>query len=195
MSRTMGRVEATHEQRFYECIVQSMLGAGYTRASAWCFSRRQGMFDEYIVERDEYVGLGSGAFSYVQGSLYASTFSIAHYLAMIEAGRSGTFSRRALSEADQARYYLLMRLFSGQLDKRLANARFDGRFRHKLWPELTALQSVRALRDTGEELVLTERGYYLWVVLMREFFSGINNLREQLRNNAVPERPVRLATE
>lgn len=195
MSRTMGRVESKNEHRFYRAIVERMLQAGYTRSSAWCFSREQGMYDEYIAQRDEYVGLGSGAFSYVQGSFYASTFAIGHYMQMVESGDSGTVSRRSLSERDEMRYYLLMRLFSGTLDKLQAERKFEDRFRQKLWPELTALQSVRAIRDTGDRLELTERGFYLWVVLMREFFSGINTLREQVRHNRVGESPAMSATE
>lgn len=195
MARTMGNVESTNEHRFYRIIAERMLSAGYTRSSAWCFSREPGMFDEYIAERDEYVGLGSGAFSYVQGSLYASTFAIGRYISMIESGNSGTVSRRELSDRDGMRYYMLMRMFSGALDKLQAELRFDGRFRQKLWPELTALQSVRAIRDTGDRWELTERGYYLWVVLMREFFSGINALREQLRDNMVREIPAMRAME
>lgn len=195
MSQTMGRVDSTHERKYYELIVQRMLDAGYVRASAWCFSRKPGMFDEYIAERDEYVGLGSGAFSYVQGSLYASTFNIGRYLQLIAAGQSGTVSRRVLSEPDQMRYYLLLRMFRGSLDKKQAEAQFEGRFQQRLWPELTALHSVRAIRDTGDTLQLTERGFYLWVILMREFFSGINNLREQVRHDMVPDRPALHATE
>jgi coproporphyrinogen III oxidase-like Fe-S oxidoreductase len=140
------------------------------------------MFDEYIVDRDEYVGLGSGAFSYVQGSLYSSTFSLEAYASMTQAGKSGTVSRKTLSVRDQMRYYLLMRLFGGELVKLRAESSFSGKFQQTLWPELAALQSTRAVRDTGQKLELTERGYYLWVVLMREFFAGINNLREQVRH-------------
>jgi coproporphyrinogen III oxidase-like Fe-S oxidoreductase len=195
MSRTMGQVESTHERRYYEIIVERMLNAGYKRASAWCFSRNPAMLDEYIIDHDEYVGLGSGAFSYVGGSLYASTFAISHYVRMVESGLSGTVNRRALSERDRMRYYLLMRLFGGSLDKKQADARFNGRFQQKLWPELTALHSLAAIRDKGETLQLTERGYYLWVVLMRAFSAGINNRREQVRHDTVQERPALRATE
>ena len=195
MSRAMGQLESTHKRAYYEMIVARMLDAGYQRASAWCFSRDPGMLDEYIIDHDEYLGLGSGAFSYIGGSLYASTFAIDHYVQMLQSGLSGTVSRRALSERDQMRYYLLMRMFGGALDKQQAEARFGGRFERTLWPELTALQSLAAIRDTGKTLQLTERGFYLWVILMREFFAGINNLREQLRHDPVPEQPARRATE
>jgi hypothetical protein len=80
-------------------------------------------------------------------------------------------------------------------NKKQAEARFNGRFQQKLWPELTALQSLAAIRDKGETLQLTERGFYLWVILMREFFAGINNLREQVRHDTVRQRPALRATE
>lgn len=195
MSQTMGPVESTHERKYYEIIAERMLNAGYKRASAWCFSRAPGLLDEYVIDHDEYVGLGSGAFSYVGGSLYASTFAIKQYVQMVESGLSGTVNRRALSERDQMRYYLLMRLFGGSLDTNQAEMRFEGRFEKTLWPELTALQSVGAIRHKGEALQLTERGFYLWVILMREFFAGINRLREQVRHDTVEERPAARARE
>ena len=36
-------------------------------------------------------------------------------------------------------------------------------------------------RDTRDELTLTPRGRYLMVVMMRQFFIGVNNLRDQAR--------------
>ena len=35
--------------------------------------------------------------------------------------------------------------------------------------------------DNAEDLVLSERGRYLLVSMMREFFVGVNNLRDQAR--------------
>jgi coproporphyrinogen III oxidase-like Fe-S oxidoreductase len=88
-----------------------------------------------------------------------------------------------MSDKDRMRYYLLMRLFSGSLDKLAAERRFGDRFQRTLWAELTTLQALGAVRDNGVQLALTKRGYYLWVMLMREFFTGVNNLREQMRHN------------
>ena len=188
MLRNMGRVDPSREKRLYQIIADRLLAADYTRTSAWCFSRKAGMFDEYIVEREEYVGLGSGAFSYLQGSLYASTFSINHYLKLTEAGKTGTVRRRVMSPHDQMAYYLLMRLFSGSLNKAAAEKRFGGRFHKGLWIELAGLRAIRAIVDTGDTLKLTERGYYLWVVMMREFFTGVNTLRDNMRQHISAER-------
>lgn len=186
VEQTMGRVGHGRERGFYEQIAQHFADAGYTRNSAWCFSRAAGMVDEYIVEREEYVGLGSGAFSYLQGAIYASAFSNRLYGELVGAGRTGTVLERRLGDREQMRYYLLMRLFGGELDIAAAERRFDGRFESHLWPEISGLRLVGAVRAERGRLRLTERGYYLWVVLMREFFTGINRLRQNLRQRQAP---------
>lgn len=183
-----GDIDRSRERGLYERISEHMLATGYERSSAWCFSRQPGLFDEYIVEHDEYVGLGSGSFSYVQGQLLASTFSINHYLRLVGAGQTGVVQRRILSERDQMHYYLLMTLFSGELDIDRADRRFDGRFRRVLWPELGALRAIRAVRREGRMLRLTRRGYYIWVMMMREFFAGVSSLRDEMRHHIADER-------
>lgn len=190
MSQHMGSVDYTRERRFYALIVERMLASGYSRNSAWCFSRRSGMADEYIVDREEYLGLGSGAFSYLDGTLIASTFSIKRYKELIGADRTGAIRQRRLSARDRMRYYLLMQLFGGSLDTDRAESRFDGGFRQTIWPELLALRALGATRNSGKSLALTARGYYLWVILMREFFSGINNLRDQVRQQGGTKTPA-----
>ena len=190
MRREMGEVDYSREKTLYKKIVEHMLDAGYVRSSAWCFSRQPGMFDEYIVKQEEYLGLGSGAFSYLQGSLYASTFSINHYLRLVDAGRIGVVRQREMTTRDQMRYYLLMHLFGGSLDKAAAEARFAGQFRRRMLPEITGLRLIGAITDLGDRIALTESGYQLWVVLMREFFTGINNYREDMRHNISREAEI-----
>jgi len=183
MAKSIGRVSHERERRFYELIVRHMLDAGYQRSSAWCFSRKPGMFDEYIVEHEEYLGLGSGAFSYLDGSMYANTFSINQYLKRIDAGSTSVVRHRELTRHEQMRYFLLMQLFSGELDIGVAERRFGGGFEQTMWRDLTGLRLIGAATSAGSTVKLTESGYYLWVVLMREFFSGVNNFREDMRHH------------
>jgi coproporphyrinogen III oxidase-like Fe-S oxidoreductase len=187
MLRHIGSVSHSRERVFYEIIAQHMLAAGYERSSAWCFSRRPGMFDEYIVEHEEYVGLGSGAFSYLDGAIYANTFSINHYLQLLASGRISVVRQRVLSTREQMRYYLLMQLFSGHLDLSSAGQRFNGQFERVMWRDIKGLQLLGAVSVSGNALRLTESGYYIWVVLMREFFSGVNGFRDDMRHNISQE--------
>ena len=85
---------------------------------------------------------------------------------------------------------LLMRLFGGSLDKAAAENSFNGKFQRTLWPELAALRVMGAVEDTGAELLLTESGNYLWVMMMREFFTGVNNLRDEMRDNIIREKMI-----
>lgn len=187
LQKDMGRVDYSRERRLYERIVRRMSDAGYRRDSAWCFSRKPGLVDEYIVDHDEYVGLGSGAFSYLDGSVYASTFSINHYVRLVTSGSTGLTLGRVMTERDRMRYYLLMRLFSGSLDLVTAQEKFGVRFQKTLWPELAALRLVRAIRSDGMTIKLTDSGYYLWVMMMREFFSGVSDLRDEMRHHIADE--------
>ncbi len=190
MQQSLGNVDFTRESSMYGQIADHMLASGYTRSSAWCFSRGTNMIDEYITEQNEYLGLGSGAFSYLDGRIMASTFSINHYMKRVEQGETGIVRQRVLGRTDTMRYYLLMRLFSGYLDLDAADAHFEGQFQKGLRPELAALRLYGAIQKQASTIRLTDRGYYLWVVMMREFFSGVNRLREQMRHNIARETEV-----
>src|SRR5450759_2484392 len=65
LARTVGPVDYKREAQFYE-ILSEKLSDAFENGSAWTFSRKAGgMIDEYIVDYEEYVGIGSGAFSYL----------------------------------------------------------------------------------------------------------------------------------
>lgn len=184
MRDVMGEIGYDRERDFFELISSRLLEAGYRRDSVWCFSRNQGMVDEYIVDREEYVGLGSGAFSYVAGTLAANTFSIPRYVELATSGASAAVRRRRMSEREQQHYYLLMQLFGGALDLEQADKRFDGKFSRLLRTELSMLHATGSVDESNGIVTLTDEGRYLWLILMREFFTGINALREQLRHDA-----------
>lgn len=184
MRKVMGEIGYDRERRYFDLITETMLAAGYERDSVWCFSRKRGMVDEYIVDREEYVGLGSGAFSYVDGVLAANTFSIPRYMELTANGGSAAVRQRHMTEREQQHYYLLMQLFGGSLDLAQAERRFHGEFSRLLRAELAMLQAAGSVEESDGVLTLTDDGRYLWLILMREFFTGINALREQLRQDA-----------
>ncbi len=85
VTETLGRVDDRQEERFYHQIVGRLVPA-YRFSSAWCFSREKAMIDEYIVDYDEYAGLGSGSIGYLNGVCYANTFDIRTYIAQVDRG-------------------------------------------------------------------------------------------------------------
>jgi len=190
MSKQMGDVTFTRERQFYNQIYESMSQA-YEPSSAWCFSRDANMIDEYIVDYDQYVGVGSGSFGYLDGTMYANSFSISRYIDRASRGLLGITKSKTFTRHEQLRYYLMTRLFGLSLNKRDAETLFGPGFLDELGWELRALRLLGAIKDTGDQLVLTRRGMYYWVMMMREFLMGVNNLRDEMRENIRLERQIR----
>ena len=183
MKKTVGHVDFSGEEKFYKLIVRS-LEKHYDFSSAWCFSRKESLVDEYVVEFEEYAGLGSGAIGYLHGTCYSNTFNIEEYIAALEKDRLPLKGSRKFDLPDQMRYDFLMKLFSTSLDIGAMQKKYDGKFLKTLWKEIAAFEIVRAFRYFPPYLHLTPRGHYLWVIMMREFFIAVNNFRDYCRKQA-----------
>ena len=73
-----------------------------------------------------------------------------------------------------------------------AGARIAGRDHQidglRLIHALAGLRMLGAIETRDRTIRLTESGYYLWVILMREFFSGVNNFRDGMRHSIRDEK-------
>ena len=87
VAKTLGKVDYGREERFYAQILRRLLPT-YRFSSAWCFSRKASMIDEYIVDYDEYAGLGSGSIGFLNGVCYANTFNVQEYIKKIDRGEA-----------------------------------------------------------------------------------------------------------
>ncbi len=182
MEKSMGRSDPALRHDMYERILDR-LAKEYRPSSAWCFSRDHGMFDEYIIDQDDYVGVGSGAFSYVGGAMYSTTFSLNHYCRRVEGGQSGITQRRSVGAKERMRYDFLVRLFGGELRRDYIEKRYGKAFALRMAPELLAMRLVGATRHDADAIRLTRRGMYCWVLMMAEFFNAVNDVREQMREH------------
>ncbi len=186
MQKSMGLADPRLRHPMYERILGRML-PGYRAASAWCFSRNEGMFDEYIIEQDDYVGVGSGAFSYVGGAMTSTTFSLQHYCRRVESGLNGVTQRRSLKPRERMRYDFLVRLFGGTLDRAYIERRWGKAFALRMAPELLAMRLLGATRHDADTIRLTPRGMYCWMLMMAEFFNAVNDVRERMREHVRQE--------
>jgi menaquinone C8-methyltransferase len=188
LSASVGQIEHSSEADYYEQIVQALSG-NFELSTAWTFSRTGGgLIDEYIVESEEYVGIGSGSFSYLNGSLYVNTFSLEAYRDLINARKSPITGKRRFARLDQMRYRFMMELFGLKLDKAAWMHTFGRPVERSLPLEIAFFQANNAFeQNTPHEITLSPRGRYLLVVMMREFFSGINRIRDQARQAVIEE--------
>ncbi len=204
LASTVGAVDYAREQRFYEIICELLTGALpgvatgalgphgeaglFTFGSAWTFNRKgadagdDAMIDEYVVDYEEYPAIGSGGITYLGDTLYVNTFSVNDYNDAIEGGSMSMMGATRFSLRDRMRYRFMMQLFGLRLDKRQFKRDFGMSVERGLPVEMAFMRASGAFAtDTADELTLTPKGRYLTVVMMRQFFIGVNNLRDQAR--------------
>ena len=185
MQKSLGQADPQRRYDYYGRILGA-LSTRYAPASAWCFCLRRppqaaAPIDEYITHQADYLGVGSGAFSYVNGRMYCTTFSLNRYRQMIDAGRLPITGAKALTLRQRMRYELLARLFGLSLPYSYIEAKFGARFWWMMAPELAALRLIGAIRLGRDAIRLTPRGMYCWVLMMAEFFTAVNELRDGMR--------------
>ena len=177
MERRFNRVDNSRERKFYDVILEQLYRGGYKASTAWCFSRGEHTIDEYIIESDDYVGIGAGSVSIVGGNFYVNSFALERYHELCAAGQLPIVGWRGLTEKEKQRYYLLTKLFGMKLDKEAFRRRFSGEIGRKLWLELGFFRAGGVV-DGNNVLRVTEKGMYPVSVMMREFFAALNTLRE-----------------
>lgn len=180
VSRTLGQVDYHKEEQFYHQIVKRLVPT-YRFSSAWCFSKKSASIDEYIVDYDEYAGLGSGSIGFLNGTCYANTFNIRQYIAQVGCGEMPLMASRDFNVRDQIRYDFLMKLFGMRLDTQAMQKKYNGRLYRYLWFDLLAFLLAGGLRYEPPDFFLTPKGRYYWVIMMREFFISVNNFRDFCR--------------
>ncbi len=181
MEEKIGSVDYRREARYYHQIVSRLLPT-YRFSSVWCFSRKPAMVDEYIITYDEYAGIGSGAFGFLNGTCYANTFDITGYIDRLSRGEPSLMASRAFSVSDRVRYDLLMMLFGLHLDFNTFMTRYgESAWRHLALP-IIGLRMLGLIRNRFGEYYVTDKGRYYALVMMREFFIAVNNFRDFCRN-------------
>jgi coproporphyrinogen III oxidase-like Fe-S oxidoreductase len=178
----MGKYNPLTELPLYR-IIQRELSGAFEPQSVWTFTRQQHqLIDEYIASHEEYLGVGSGSFSYLDGSLYVNTFSLSAYHDAISNRRIPLTGARRFSRTEQMRYRFLMQFFDGQLDRNRFIADFGTSPEAGLWLEMLFMKFFGAVHaDARGNYLLDPDKQYLIVVMMREFFNSVNQLRDQAR--------------
>ncbi|SDI34281.1 Coproporphyrinogen III oxidase [Ferrimonas sediminum] len=170
--------------RDYELILNTLNGH-YDQMTAWSFGKKADQsFDEYVVNYDDYLGVGSGSFSFLHDTLYVNSFSLRKYQEKIAAGKMGVESSKYYNEKAVMQYRFLLNLFGGRLSK----SYFKDNFGKSLWGGLT--KEMAFMKATGgliqdpsdpDKLQATPNGLMMGVLMMKNFYAGMDNVRAELR--------------
>ena len=178
LEKKFNRVDDRREKGFYDIILRELYDGGYTASTAWCFSRGARMIDEYIIDYDDYAGVGAGAVGFLKGNFYVNTFSLDNYDRMIAAEKLPVVNWRKLTEREHLRYFMLTKLFGMSLDPEKFRQRFGGDIDRKLWLEMAFFKLFGLVKNNGV-LRVTPKGMYTLCVMQKEFFAALNTLREE----------------
>ena len=189
LAATVGKVDYAREAHFYDIIWRTLLDNGFTLSSAWTFDKSaSGMIDEYVVDYEEYPAIGSGGITYLGHTLYVNTFSVKEYNERIASGRMSMSAATHFDFHQRMRYRFMMQLFGLRLDKQQFKRDFGCSVERGLPGEMAFMTAAGAFAtNNSDELTLTPKGRYLMVAMMRQFFIGVNNLRDQARAALVGE--------
>ncbi|MEW5804772.1 MAG: radical SAM protein [bacterium] len=170
-------------KKTYEFIRDALKGR-YVPSTVWCFSKRGvRTIDEYAIDYEEYIGLGCGSVSLINGHYHVNTFPLDKYNRILEKGNLPIVRGKKLSGWELSNYRLLTGLFGVCIDKRKLLA--SGALKHSelrsgnsLKWRMALFKRLGYLVEKRDCFFLTPKGMYQVDLLMRQTFSGMNSLRE-----------------
>jgi coproporphyrinogen III oxidase-like Fe-S oxidoreductase len=179
ISKEYGGYSQKNELAFYKLIMQ-YLNQDYDQVGSWSFTKKGGkFFDEYVVNHDEYLGLGAGAFSYIDNILYANTFNLDQYNQAIENNQSTIELKNNYGLIDQLKYRFMLKLFSNEFEPETFDKQYGQGSTKMLSKELAFLKLINSFN--GNRHSMTEQGKYYALIMMKEFYIGMNELRAKLQ--------------
>ena len=168
----------------YRCILDTF-GNRYRQLTSWTFGQTNNEgFDEYVVDHDEYLGVGSGAFSFLNNSLYVNTFSLRRYGERIAAGNTGVERRREFDKHAIMQYRLMLGLFAHRLSRKYFREVHGINVDRYLMKEMLGLRLSGAIEDDPNDpdrIIVTDAGKFLGLVMMKAFYAAMDQVRAELR--------------
>ena len=181
MEKNLGKIHNDNEAYFYNTIL-NRLSKEYKQISSWAFSKKDiDLFDEYVVEYNEYIGLGSGSFSFIEDTLYINTFSLKKYQESISKKKLSLERYRKYKLIDILQYQIMLDLFSNKLVLKKYKDNYNIDIESKFKFEFFVLRSLGVLEKNSYKT--TSFGNYFFLTLMKEFYIGMDYIRETSRSS------------
>lgn len=183
IDKKLGVTKKSYEFEFYETIKNSLKDM-YTSKQGWSFSKiKKDMIDEYVIENDEYIGIGSGSFSFINNTLYQNEFALDKYARLIKERKSATIKQREFPLKSIMYYKMMVDLFNGELVKEKFKTMFNKDIDKALAFELFLFKIFGCVKNNKEHIYSTDFGDYFFLVLMKDFYIGMDTIRDNARKN------------
>lgn len=182
IAKTLGVSNEDNEYKFYKIICEEF--KDLHKSNAWAFSKKKyEMSDEYVGSNHEYVGIGSGAFSFLNGELLINAFDLNDYGKFINSNTQPVIAKCDFTNKDRIRYLFLTELFDGAIDIDKFNKAHNTSLGKELFMEIFLLKLVNAIYEKDGIIKVGQFGSYLCLVLMKEFYTGMDKVRATFKDN------------
>lgn len=180
MTRAFKEQKNSNEYEYYKIIQKEF--ETYKQNNAWTFSKKNIMMsDEYIGNNSEYIGIGSGAFSFLDNTLYINAFDLKQYEDLINNNYQATISKCDFTLKDKIKYQFLTCLFNGPINISIFNESIKNDIEKILEKELFLMKNLNIIYLKNNIIYPTKFGNYINVVLMSQFYSGIDKIRANFK--------------
>ncbi|MGC8572064.1 MAG: radical SAM protein [Candidatus Micrarchaeia archaeon] len=185
-SENFKNINRKNERNFYNLLLSRMDSASYKPSTVWCFSRKNDVLsDEYIIEYDSYIGIGSSSISLFKNHFYINSFSVPKYNRLIDNEKIPVVREKFLSQKELAYYFLLNHLFGLKINKEAFKKEFGASIYKILYKEMIVAKALNIIREDSKNIYLKRNGYYIVGSGMRAFLSILNTLREEFRSKQI----------
>ncbi|TXE88179.1 coproporphyrinogen III oxidase family protein [Campylobacter volucris] len=182
IAKTLGVSFEDNEFEFYKIIVDFF--KDYERNNAWSFSlEKSSLNDEYVSSHHEYLGVGSGAFSFLDGELLINAFNLNDYSRLIKEKQNANIAKANFSKKEIIKYVFLTEMFTGKIEIDKFNKTLECDLEKDLFIELLGLKLNKAIKKENNTLYISEFGRYLFMVLMKDFYTGMDLVRAVFRDD------------
>lgn len=192
IANTLGESEQDNEYAFYRVICDEF--SDYERNNAWSFSVQDSqrdsaqdlqnpLNDEYVSYHNQYLGVGSGAFSFIGGRLFVNAFNLKDYVSHIFSSGSANIANASFRRSDILRYMFLTQLFSGAVDICAFEKAHSCNIKRDLFVEINGLRIVGAIVQENKIIKCTEFGRYIALTAMKDFYAGMDMVRTVFRDD------------
>lgn len=183
IAKALGVDIKDNELAFYKIICDFF--KDYQQNNGWSFSPlKNKLNDEYVSSHHEYLGVGSGAFSFLDGELLINAFNLNDYAKLIKKKQNANIARAKFSHKEIIKYVFLTEIFAGKIEIDRFNKTLNCNLEKELFIELLGLKMSKAIKQEDSTLISTEFGKYLFVVLMKDFYTGMDLVRAVFRDGA-----------
>ncbi len=185
------QIDISKENDLYNVLTQNLYDKGYKVSNVWCFSKDNMAIDEYyMIDSDkDYVGIGAGAISFLDGNLYLNSYALDKYIKLLANNKLPIILWKKLSKNEEIQYCLLTQLSSLKIDmEKLCskiNSNQDIKLKSKLFFLERLLKLFGFIQGQKNILTITQKGMRLMSIIIKEAVIAQHNLNKYCIENQI----------